>query len=138
MQAKRDRNPRDAQLNRMVDMIGRIQKTILRSVPVSSAVVEEAQQRQRCWRGAGGALKVGTLEDAGAEAAALGDDASKQVALDVGAPFMHAFIIPNYRVRCCWGPCLGCCCGGQLGETMLPLHCPPPCMQPLGHAHALL
>ena len=91
----------------MVDMIGRIQKTILRSVPVSSAVVEEVQQRQRCWRGPGGVLKAGMMEDAGAEAAAMVDDASKQVALDVGAPFMHAFIIPNYKVGC-WGACCSC------------------------------
>jgi hypothetical protein len=98
-----------AQLHRMVDMIGRIQRTILRGVPVSSAAVEEGQQRQRCWRGlagGGGALKVGMMEGGGgnAEAApAAGAEAGgMQVALDVGAPFMHAFIIPNYKARAPW------------------------------------
>ena len=82
-------------------MIGRIQRAIARSVPVTSAVVEEGQSR--CWRGLGGGapLKVGMMEDGGEaddQAGAL-VEAGKHVALDVGgAPFMHAFIIPNYKV----------------------------------------
>ena len=90
-----------AQLNRMVDMIGRIQRAIARSVPVTSAVVEEVQNRRLCWRGLAGAapLKVGMMEDGGeAEQEGALVDAGKHVALDVGAPFMHAFIIPNYKV----------------------------------------
>lgn len=81
------------QLSRMVGMISRIQQTISRSVPVTAAAVEEVQPRSRCWRHDSG-LKAGTLEAGGDEA----DEAAQHIVLDLGRPFMHAFIIPNYKV----------------------------------------
>lgn len=81
------------QLSRMVGMISRIQQTISRSVPLTSAAVEEVQHRSRCWSRDSG-LKAGTLENDGDVA----DEAGQHIVLDVGRPFMHAFIIPNYKV----------------------------------------
>ncbi len=77
-------------------MISRIQQTIARSVPVTKAVVDECEQRQRCWRGFSRkkVLQAGSLE---AGTAANGD-AGKQIALDISVPFLHAFVIPNYKV----------------------------------------
>lgn len=78
----------------MVGMIGRIHRTISRSVPVTAAAVEELQQRGTCWRRDNG-LKVGMMEKGG-EAVS---DVGQHIVLDLGKPFMHAFIIPNYKVR---------------------------------------
>ncbi|CAL5225244.1 g8034 [Coccomyxa viridis] len=84
-----------SQLWRMLGMISRIQQTIARSVPVTKAVVDECEQRQRCWRGFSRkkVLQAGSLE---AGTAANGD-AGKQIALDISVPFLHAFVIPNYK-----------------------------------------
>ncbi|BDA40466.1 hypothetical protein COCOBI_01-1190 [Coccomyxa sp. Obi] len=81
-----------SQVSRMVGMVGRIQRTISRSVPVTPATVEELQPRSRCWRRDSG-LKAGTLECDGDGA----DEAGQTIVLDLGRPFMHAFIIPNYK-----------------------------------------
>ena len=85
-----------AQLRRMLDMIHRIRQTIARSVPVTKALADECEQRQRCWRGFSrkSALQAGSLE-----AATMNGDAGKQIAVDISVPFLHAFVIPNYKVR---------------------------------------
>ena len=77
-------------------MISRIQQTIARSVPVSKAVVDECEQRQRCWRGFSRkkALQAGSLESAPSTSGEVG----AQVAVDLSVPFLHAFVIPNYKV----------------------------------------
>lgn len=81
------------QVSRMVGMVGRIQRTISRSVPVTPATVEELQPRSRCWRRDTG-LKAGTLEYDGDGA----EEAGQTIVLDLTRPFLHAFIIPNYKV----------------------------------------
>lgn len=78
-------------------MISRIQQTIARSVPVTKAVVHECEQRQRCWRGFSRkkVLEAGSLELSASDAHG---DAGKQIAVDLSVPFLHAFVIPNYKV----------------------------------------
>lgn len=82
------------QLSRMVGMIGRIQCTIARSVLSTKAVLEEKAQRQKCF---GSLLGDSSLKDSAATEPE--SDASVQIVVDVGTPFMHAFIIPNYKAR---------------------------------------
>ncbi len=77
----------------MVGMVGRIQRTISRSVPVTPAAVEELQPRSRCWRRDSG-LKAGMLESDGGGT----EEAGQTIIVDLSRPFMHAFIIPNYKV----------------------------------------
>ncbi len=77
----------------MVGMVGRIQRTISRSVPVTPATVEELQPRSRCWRRDSG-IKAGSLEADGDDT----EEAGQTIVLDLSRPFMHAFIIPNYKV----------------------------------------
>lgn len=79
-------------------MISRIRQTIARSVPVTKALADECDQRQRCWRGFSRkkALQAGTIETS---PAALNGEAGKQIAVDLSTPFLHAFVIPNYKVR---------------------------------------
>ena len=89
-------------------MISRIQQTIARSVPVTKAVMDECEQRQRCWRGFSRkkVLQAGSLE----AATAANGDAGKQIAIDVSVPFLHAFVIPNYKVGLQCYRVLGLCC----------------------------
>ena len=77
-------------------MISRIQETIARSVPVTKALADECEQRQRCFRGFSRkkVLQAGSLEVSNA----TNGDAGKQIAVDLSVPFLHAFVIPNYKV----------------------------------------
>ena len=76
-------------------MISRIQETIARSVPVTKALADECEQRQRCFRGFSRkkVLQAGSLELSNA----TNGDAGKQIAVDLSVPFLHAFVIPNYK-----------------------------------------
>ena len=111
-------------------MISRIQQTIARSVPVTKAVVDECEQRQRCWRGFSRkkTLQAGSLE---ATAAANGD-AGKQIAVDISVPFLHAFLIPNYKVGLqCYSEVHSCCSGFMTLCLLLRcrrLACRSPCL----------
>jgi hypothetical protein len=82
----------------MLDMIGKIQRTIARGVPVSKTVAEEVAHRQKCWGPLFGStgLKVAAADGDG-DGTEPASDASVQIIVEVGAPFLHAFIIPNYK-----------------------------------------